>query len=423
MIYTWAIIKIFYTTFIKSIVEYNRRMVVKCGQIVYYEIMSAYVTEPFIVYGLQCLISDPIMEDLLPAGKKKKPQIEEEEPINHLLHTYEARSAWQEYKESTNHSNAYFVHQKERIKNFVNDINKKTILFKSKIESLNTLKKHSVPEMGDDFKLTEDALAEEMIMQDQPYSGAMKTSHVSLVMKGLPRLAKTERSSAVPYKHPGSAGVELGLLKVKSNPSLRKNSKKVFKPEVKESKWFEDMVKGGTGNRLIHSIVDQWYKEAGHKISSEQELDMEAIRQRIKHEHSLKNDEKLKGNALFNSMFRVRIDESIKKRMEEQKEIMSTEVVRESKETGRNLKPLKSVEEGLSLNSLLPDIQSARSSQTTLKGKSKKVFRRQPNRFELEEAKKNAENKEKLKRIAQSLKELNRNAKIQAREILYSPAT
>eukprot|EP00826_Nyctotherus_ovalis_P028688 TRINITY_DN2262_c0_g1_i1.p1 TRINITY_DN2262_c0_g1~~TRINITY_DN2262_c0_g1_i1.p1 ORF type:complete len:390 (-),score=122.01 TRINITY_DN2262_c0_g1_i1:77-1246(-) len=389
--------------------------------------MNAYVTEPFIVYGLQCLISDPIMEDLLPAGKKKKPQIEEEEPINHLLHTYEARSAWQEYKESTNHSNAYFAHQKERVKNFVNDINKKTILFKSKIESLNTLKKHSVPDMSDDFKLTEDALMEEIIMQDQPYSSVMKTSHVSLVMKGLPRLAKTERSSAVPYKYPMNTGVKLGLLKVKSNPNLRKSNKKAFKPEVKESKWFEDLVKGDTENKLIHNIVDQWYKETGHKISSEQELDMEAIRQRIKHEHSLKNEEKLKGNALFNSMFRLKIDDSIKKRTEEQKEIMSSEVVRESKETGRNLKLLKSVEEASSLNLLLPDIQSARNSKTTLKksskGNSKKVFMRQPNRFELEEARKNAENKEKLKRIAQSLKELNRNAKIQAREVLYSPTT
>jgi len=418
IIYTWAIIKIFYTTFIKSIVEYNRKLVVKCGQIVYYEIVDAYVTEPFIVYGLQCLISDPIMEDLLPKIKKK-PQVEEE-PTNHLLHTDEAKSAWKEYKEVTNYSNAYFVNQKEKIKNFVNDIQKKTILFDSRVKSLSLLKEQVVVDLDNEFKITEDALMEEIIMEDQPYSGTLKTSHVSIIVKDFPKLAKTERSSAIPYKFPINSGIDLKLLRVNLNLNA-KSKKKFVKPEVKkkEDGWFEHWIKSNTKNKLIHNVVDQWYKEMGYAILNKQELDMETIRQHIKDEYTLRNEEKLKGNALFNSMFKARIDEAIKKRVQEQKEIAESysEISK-----GRNVNDSKPAENVASSNLLLPELRSACSSKISLKGsRSKKTFKRTPNKAKLEEARKKIESEEKLAKIAQSLKEINRKAKMQAREVIYSP--
>ena len=434
-IYTWAIIKIFHTTFAKSIAEYNRKLVIKCGQIVYYEIMDIYVTEPFVVHELQSLISDPIMDDLLPnlSKKKKKIHVDEDEPVSQLFETKAAKVAWKEYITDTKHSNSYFADQQERIKNFVNDIYKKTSLFKSKVNSLSTLGNRSLDYSTsgnpiDSLKylsMFDKKSIEEVIVQDEPYNNIVKTSHVSLVMKKFPQLATIGKSSAIPYKFPIGSDVNLSQLQIKSTPNLVREKKIVLKPERVEKankQSFETWLKKDIKTDLSHKIIDKWYKDTGYRLQDE-EYDMQNIRKQVRKDYAMNPDEKLAENSLFNSIFKGRISAALNKVVDKQKMITDGYKDKGKKFKGARskLEHAKSQEEISGIGPMFPDITSTNEPKLTLKGASKKLPTRPLNKFEVDEKKKSIENREKLDKIAKMLKKINKKAKMQAREVLYDP--
>ena len=66
MIYSWALIKKFIDTFKKSSAEFDRKFVIKCCQVVTFELQGLYVSEAFCIKGLSLMINDPHLFEFFP---------------------------------------------------------------------------------------------------------------------------------------------------------------------------------------------------------------------------------------------------------------------------------------------------------------------------------------------------------------------
>jgi len=65
-IYSWAIIRKAFITFKRSVAEFNKKFVIKCCQIVIFELQGLSVSELFIIEELNSLINDPLLFEIIP---------------------------------------------------------------------------------------------------------------------------------------------------------------------------------------------------------------------------------------------------------------------------------------------------------------------------------------------------------------------
>jgi len=147
IIFAWAIIRKFHTTFKKSIVEYNAKFVTKCCQVVMFELQGLCVTEAFVISELGCLIHDPILYDTFPNLKPYKARkaalaslkntAREEEPAEPLeldqFKTEPFKNVWRQYTKETKHSKNYFDDQAAKVNAILGATQKRVELLESRV--------------------------------------------------------------------------------------------------------------------------------------------------------------------------------------------------------------------------------------------------------------------------------------------------
>ena len=266
MVFSWAIIRVFYSIFIKSISDYGRIFLVKCGQFTYYELIGIYVTESFIVGLYKNLLTDSLVEEDLPIlnDEKDRKNINlDETPLYNLFSTAAARSAWKDYLVDTKYSNAFFAEQKKRMKEYVTNISKRTEIFMSKVNYLETKNQDSGPdeklnsnkEKFKKLQLLDKKSIEEIIINDEPYIDNLKMSHVSLAMKKFHDIDRNDKSSSILYKFPLKTEKKISQLNRNFNNNQRKITKTIEFPKVEKSP-FVNWIKKGIKNELSHKLID-----------------------------------------------------------------------------------------------------------------------------------------------------------------------
>jgi len=409
-------VKVFYNTFGRSIAEYNRKLVINCCQIVYFELMNIYVTEAFAVYELRNRIKDPLLDELVPNLYKKpvKIVVDDELPVNRLLDTDYARLAWVDYVGVTKHSKVFFVEQRERMKSFVNDIHKKTSLFQSRADSLKALGNHNTSEarkladmdleLHNVLKIFHKKTPEEMILSNKPYSTLMKSSHLSIAMKRFSGSNLIGKGTSISCKAPLTISYRFGSLPIKKSENSA-NKKEIKKEEKKKT--VEQWIKKNVKAKGSQELIDKWYKDIGYKIP-ENETHNSPLVKKQRNSSISKSDleEKLKEKPMFNNIFGERINKKVKEMVNKKEAEFKGHTERESVQEKIIIIPENTL--------IFPEVPIKDPKNASMKKfnkilNKKLVIEKEPKRFD------------KLDVIVKKLKEANVTARNKARSILFYP--
>eukprot|EP00826_Nyctotherus_ovalis_P023559 TRINITY_DN1810_c0_g2_i9.p1 TRINITY_DN1810_c0_g2~~TRINITY_DN1810_c0_g2_i9.p1 ORF type:complete len:389 (+),score=99.88 TRINITY_DN1810_c0_g2_i9:590-1756(+) len=385
--------------------------------------MNAYITEPFAVYELRGRVHDLLLDELVPDLEKRPVKVVvDEEPVNRVLATEQARVAWYDYVDTTKHSKSFFVDQQEKIKTFVNDIHKKTSLFQSRVDSLQALGNRNISEVKKFAEMNTESLnaisifqkksIEEMILNDEPYSALMRGSHLSVAMKRFSGSSSIGKSASITCKAPITVSYKLGPLPINKTEDLGNKKKELAKEELRKranKKTFEQWVKKEMTSNRSRRMVDQWYKEVGHKIPDAQSYTSPLLKKQMNSLDSKSDlEEKLKEKSAFNCIFGERINRRMKEMLEKQNDGFKGYAARES---AKEAELVEIPDDTL----ILPQVPIKDPNRVSMKKFDKILSRR------LTVEKKTAD-LEKLDNIIKGLKKVNATARNEARSVLFSPS-
>lgn len=323
----------FYSRFKKSIVEYTQKFVAKCCQIVVYELLGLYVTEPFVQHELCDLISDPILDELYPRYKhvaiaidksKRKESADSVsgvDPDTAGFGNVFAQQAMKEYKRDTRHSRDFFEDQSDRVRGMLLDLGKRFSIFQSKVASQEArssrqAETHVVDMRGvEAIRLPGERTVEEIIMENNPYAYIMRSSQLSPFMANFAAKLFTTHDVAINCKladtpdirsafknplefHKASSVAALVAAKALSHYIVPPQ-----RPQVEPR--FENWLKQDLGSGYARQAVDRWYKEHGNKIVFEEEQYQHAgpAAKKPDSRQVFNPEERLAENTMFNDIF------------------------------------------------------------------------------------------------------------------------
>jgi len=365
-IYAWGIIKIFHSAFSKSIIEYDKRFMIKCAQISFYELLGICVTDSYVSDGLKETFRDPILNEFYPElnftkenqkiqrklsikTSKSQPHIEEIQPPKQIIEfdCPAANKAWNEYIEDTRHSDKFFVDLRDNARAFIAETSKKYSLFQSKLGSMEAYTSNKnitqgvnlpsenhikSPRIIDksilDILMSGDRSYEEVIVYDLDKKNLLNTAQVSPVMERVVgKIAYGLSAARIPYKKPLKFNPKKAeLLK---NAKLSHEIKEVGRTDIIRAEFnkqrnpenanFEKWLKSGmvtSNTKTVNKLIDNWYREEGYKIGKDLIIDMpDSLKDQRKVNKKLKNvlnpQEKLEEKCEFNDVFGEKLDKDL----------------------------------------------------------------------------------------------------------------